>query len=199
MLRWKKPSELGVNTKPALPYSPTSHDYMGRKVVAEGLEVGEAHVNRHVELVFFLGASNGFSNTICTAIRRPTRRPTRIVTLTEKLRCRRSSTVRRSTVHPPCRSRDPIHTEGAAGRPGAPCFPRTKSPPTNPPFGPIRLTSRGAPPGSDNCSPSADHRHRVRHARKKDGRKDGGEDGGQLLCHHHHYSGWYSGGGRSHC
>ena len=44
LLRWKKPSELSVNTEKALPPVPTSHGGIERKVVAEGLQGGEAHV-----------------------------------------------------------------------------------------------------------------------------------------------------------
>ena len=50
LLRWKKPSELRVNTETALPPVPTSHGGIERKVVAEGLQGGEAHhVDRHVD------------------------------------------------------------------------------------------------------------------------------------------------------
>ena len=44
LLRWKKPSELSVNTETALPPVPTSHGGIERKVVAEGLQGGEAHL-----------------------------------------------------------------------------------------------------------------------------------------------------------
>ena len=44
LLRWKKTSELSVNTETALPPVPTSHGGIERKVVAEGLQGGEAHL-----------------------------------------------------------------------------------------------------------------------------------------------------------
>ena len=64
LLRWKKPSELTVKTETALPPVPTSHGGIERKVVAEGLQGGEAH---HVSvsvvmskvLRAHLGAPNG--------------------------------------------------------------------------------------------------------------------------------------------
>lgn len=60
LLRWKKPSELSVNTETALPPVPTSHGGIERKVVAEGLQGGEAHhVGRHVHRRARLGAPNG--------------------------------------------------------------------------------------------------------------------------------------------
>ena len=55
LLRWKKPSELNVNTETALPPVPTSHGGIERKVVAEGLQGGEAHhVGRHDDVRFRL-------------------------------------------------------------------------------------------------------------------------------------------------
>ena len=60
LLRWKKPSELSVNTEMALPPVPTSHDGIERKVVAEGLQGGGAHhVGRHVGRRARTGAPNG--------------------------------------------------------------------------------------------------------------------------------------------
>ena len=60
LLRWKKTSELSVNTETALPPVPTSHGGIERKVVAEGLQGGEAHhVGRHVDRRARLGAPNG--------------------------------------------------------------------------------------------------------------------------------------------
>ena len=60
LLRWKKPSELSVNTEMALPPVPTSHGGIERKVVAEGLQGGGAHhVGRHVDRRAHLGAPNG--------------------------------------------------------------------------------------------------------------------------------------------
>ena len=60
LLRWKKPSELSVNTETALPPVPTSHGGIERKVVAEGLQGGEAHhVGRPVDGRVRLGAPNG--------------------------------------------------------------------------------------------------------------------------------------------
>ena len=60
LLRWKKPSELSVNTETALPPAPTSHGGIERKVVAEGLQGGGAHhVGRHVDRRARLGAPNG--------------------------------------------------------------------------------------------------------------------------------------------
>ena len=60
LLRWKKPSELSVNTETALPPVPTSHGGIERKVVAEGLQGGEAHhVGRPVDGRARLGAPNG--------------------------------------------------------------------------------------------------------------------------------------------
>lgn len=60
LLRWKKPSELSVNTETALPPVPTSHDGIERKVVAEGLQGGEAHlVGRPGDGRVRLGAPNG--------------------------------------------------------------------------------------------------------------------------------------------
>ena len=60
LLRWKKPSELNVNTETALPPVPTSHGGIERKVVAEGLQGGEAHhVGRPGDGRARLGAPNG--------------------------------------------------------------------------------------------------------------------------------------------
>ena len=55
LLRWKKTSELSVNTEKALPPVPTSHGGIERKVVAEGLQGGEAHhVGRDHEVIVWV-------------------------------------------------------------------------------------------------------------------------------------------------